>query len=94
MNALLVNLLTAAIVAAWLGAIAIFSIQNITPVSLQFFTFTSLQLPVGVLLSFSVGVGLLFGALLPLFWQPKRGNRRRLSEGQGNDLRDFDFDLP
>lgn len=60
------NLLTSLIVAAWIGAIAVLSIQNITPVSLRFITFESIQLPLGIVLAFSVGVGLVGGAITPV----------------------------
>lgn len=66
---ILVNLLTSLIVALWIGAIAILSIQNITPVSLKFLMFESIQLPVGLVLTGSVGVGLIVGAIAPLLWQ-------------------------
>ena len=77
------NLLTSLIIAFWLGAIAIFSIQNIEPISLKLFFFESIELPVGILLAFSVGVGILLGGLAPLLWQkpkPKRKKYRRVSE--------------
>ncbi|MGB7439691.1 MAG: LapA family protein [Coleofasciculaceae cyanobacterium] len=63
------NLLTSLIVALWIGAIAILSIQNITPVSLKFLMFESIQLPVSLVLTGSVGIGLVFGAIAPLLWQ-------------------------
>ena len=69
----LTNLLISLIIAAWVGAIAVFSIQNIQPISLQFLMFNSIELPLGVLLALSVGVGLVVGAGVPLFFR----NRRR-----------------
>jgi uncharacterized integral membrane protein len=71
------NLITSSLIAIWLGAIAIFSIQNIQAVSLKFFNFTSLNLPIGVLLAFSAGIGLLIGAIIPLFWQKAKNTSRR-----------------
>ncbi|EGJ30701.1 MULTISPECIES: LapA family protein [Moorena] len=62
-------LLTSLIVAIWIGAIAIFSIQNITEVSVKFLVFESIDLPIGVVLAVSVGIGLLGGAIAPLVWQ-------------------------
>jgi putative membrane protein len=59
----LANLLAALLIAHWIGTIAIFSIQNITEVSLKFLTFESISLPVGVLLSFCVGIGLVIGVI-------------------------------
>jgi lipopolysaccharide assembly protein A len=63
------NLLSGLLVAGWIGAIAIFSIQNIQGISLQFLNFASINVPIGVLLAFSVGIGMIIGAILPLFWQ-------------------------
>ncbi|AOX02714.1 DUF1049 domain-containing protein [Moorena producens PAL-8-15-08-1] len=62
-------LLTSVIVAIWISAIAIFSIQNITEVSVKFLVFESIDLPIGVVLAVSVGIGLLGGAIAPLVWQ-------------------------
>lgn len=67
------DLLISLIMAAWIGAIAIFSIQNIQPTSLEFLMFRTIELPLGVLLALSVGVGLVVGAILPgFFWRKKR----------------------
>ena len=74
------NLLISLIIAAWIGAIAVFSIQNIQPISLQFLAFNSIELPLGVLLALSVGVGLVVGAVFPVFFSR---SRRRMVE---NDL--------
>jgi len=63
------NFLTSLILAGWVIAIAILSIQNITPVSLKFLTFETIELPVGIVLAFSVGVGAIGGAIAPLLWQ-------------------------
>jgi uncharacterized integral membrane protein len=63
------NLLTSLILATWVSAIAIFSIQNITPVSLKFLTSETIQLPVGIVLAFSVAVGAIGGAIAPVLWQ-------------------------
>ncbi len=62
------NLLSILLISVWIGSIAIFSIQNIQLVSLQFLAWQSLQLPIGVLLAFCLVFGLIFSALLPLFW--------------------------
>ena len=71
------NLIIALLIAFWLGAIAIFSIQNITAVSLKFLFWQSIQLPVGVLLAFCVGLGLILGTLLPLLLPRSRNTRRQ-----------------
>lgn len=80
----LANLLTSIIVAVWVVAIAILSVQNATPVSLRFLNFQSIQLPIGLVLAFSAGVGLIAVALLlPLWVAPSQSN---------NDDDDFSFD--
>jgi uncharacterized integral membrane protein len=66
------NFLSSLIMAGWIGAIAVFSIQNIQQVSLKFLTFQSIKLPIGVLLAFCLGFGFLLGSLLPLLWQRSR----------------------
>ncbi|HYW21315.1 MAG TPA: LapA family protein, partial [Nodularia sp. (in: cyanobacteria)] len=52
------------VVAIWVVAIAIISVQNATPVSLKFLTFQTIQIPLGLVLAFSAGVGLIGMALL------------------------------
>lgn len=68
----LANLLNSLIVAGWIGAIAVFAIQNIQSVSLKFLIWQSIQVPIGVLLAFCLGVGYICGAFLPLFWQKQQ----------------------
>ncbi|HAX85000.1 MAG TPA: DUF1049 domain-containing protein [Cyanobacteria bacterium UBA11370] len=63
------NLVTSLIVASWIGAIAILSVQNYTLVSLKFLGFESIELPVGIVLAFSVGVGVIGGEIAPPLWQ-------------------------
>ena len=63
------NLLTSIIVAGWIGAIAILSIQNFTPVSIKFLSFETIQIPVGIVLAFSVAAGVIGGAIAPVLWQ-------------------------
>lgn len=58
------NLISSLIMAVWIGAIAIFSIQNIQPVSLQLFSLRSIHLPVGVMLAFCLGIGMILGSLI------------------------------
>ena len=74
------NLLTSLILAGWIGASAILSIQNITPVSLKFLNFETIQLPVGLVLAFSVGIGAIAGVIGPLLWQLAGGQRERYYE--------------
>ncbi|MCV3215416.1 lipopolysaccharide assembly protein LapA domain-containing protein [Plectonema radiosum NIES-515] len=72
------NLLISLVVAIWVVAIAIISVQNATPVSLKFFTFQSIQIPIGLILAFSAGVGIIGIALLQPLWDlsaPQRNAR-------------------
>jgi uncharacterized integral membrane protein len=65
----LANLLTSIVLAAWIAAIALLSIQNITPISLQFLALQTIQIPLGLVLAFSVGVGVMGGAIAPVVWR-------------------------
>ncbi|MEG4005687.1 LapA family protein [Microcoleus sp. Pol11C1] len=56
------------LVAILVSAIGIISVQNATPVSLNFIFFQSIQLPVGVVLAMSLSAGLIGGALLQPLW--------------------------
>ncbi|MCT7984881.1 LapA family protein [Laspinema sp. A4] len=60
----LIPILVSAIAAIWVVAIALLSVQNATPVSLQFLGFSSIQLPVGLVLAASTGLGMIGGALV------------------------------
>lgn len=85
----LANLLTSLVVAMWVVAIAVLSVQNATPVSLKFLTFQSIQLPVGLVLAFSVGLGIIGMALSQPLWS-LAGSREGNSQSE-NDLDDADF---
>ena len=65
---ILANFFILVIIAVWVVAIAIISVQNATPVSLQFLVFQSIQIPFGLMLAFSVSVGLLGTAVLQPLW--------------------------
>ncbi len=69
---IIVGLLMTGIVAVWVAAIAILSVQNATAVSLQFLTFQSIQLPVGVLLAFSVSGGMVAMAAVQMVLNVRR----------------------
>ena len=58
-----------------LVAIAIFSIQNIEAVSLEFLTLKSIDIPVGVLLAFASASGIFLGALIPALFARKKARR-------------------
>ncbi len=77
------NLLTSIILACWVVAIAILSVQNATPVSLKLLTFESVQLPVGLLLAFSAGLGIIGIALTQPLWSlasSRQGNSQSENE--------------
>lgn len=83
------QLAIAVILAVGLSGLALLSIQNVTPVSLNLLMFQSIQLPVGLLLTFCMAGGLVMGALFPLL----SGGKRRSPKISQQDLdRDFDFD--
>ena len=71
------NLISSLIMAGLIIAIAIFSIQNIQPVSLQLFSLRSIQLPVGVMLAFCLGVGIILGSLIPVSFSSRKRSRAR-----------------
>jgi uncharacterized integral membrane protein len=59
------KLLISLIISSWLILIAVFSIQNITPVSLSFLFFKSINIPVGVLLTMFGAMGIVLGSVIP-----------------------------
>ncbi len=83
------NLLTSLVLASWVMAIAILSVQNAAPVSLKFLTFESIQLPVGLVLAFSAVVGIIGMALVQPLWSLV-GSGQSNSESE-NDLDEEDF---
>ena len=58
------KLLISLIMAGWISAIALVSVQNATPVSLRFLAFQSVQLPMGLVLAFSAAIGMVGMAML------------------------------
>ncbi|MEH2312822.1 MAG: LapA family protein [Nostoc sp.] len=84
--------LTSLVVAVWVIAIAIISVQNATPVSLKFLTFQSIQIPMGLVLTFSAGIGLIGMALLqPLWGLASFGQRNSRLEDDAEFFVDEDF---
>ena len=71
------NFVSGLIMAGLIGAIAVFSIQNIQPVSLQFFSLRSIQLPVGVLLAFCLGIGIILGSFVSASFSNNKKRRVR-----------------
>jgi uncharacterized integral membrane protein len=57
------TLITACIVAVWIGAIALIAIQNATPVALRFLTFQTIEIPFGLIIAFSVIFGIIGSAI-------------------------------
>ena len=70
------RLLNSLIMATFIVAIAIFSIQNIQDVSVEFLIWESITVPVGVLLAFCSGVGMVLGWFISLLFSRSRKTRR------------------
>ena len=70
------RLLNSLIMATFILAIAIFSIQNIQDVSVEFLIWESITVPVGVLLAFCSGVGMVLGWFISLLFSRSRKTRR------------------
>lgn len=69
------TLITACIVAVWIGAIALIAIQNAAPIALKFLAFQTIELPFGLVLAFSVMLGILGTAVLqPLLGFPQNND--------------------
>ena len=60
------NLITALILAVWVTIIALFSVQNYRPISLNFLVFESVEIPLGVILALCGAVGMVLGAIVPI----------------------------
>jgi putative membrane protein len=75
----LTNGLSSIIIAAWAIAIAVFSVQNYTLISLNFLTFTSVPIPLGVLLAFCFAGGMVFGGIAPAFLRRGKAKKRARS---------------
>lgn len=60
----LTTFLAAFLLATWVSAIAILSVQNFTAVRLRFLTLQFVEIPVGVVLAFGVGLGMVGTAVV------------------------------
>ncbi|MBD2593402.1 LapA family protein [Nostoc spongiaeforme FACHB-130] len=85
------NLLISVVVAVWIVAIAIISVQNATPVSLKFLSFQSIQIPVGLVLAFSAAIGVIGVAVLQPLWGLAGSGDSRLEEDAEFFVDDEDF---
>jgi uncharacterized integral membrane protein len=79
----LANLLTSLVIAFWVIAIAIVSVQNAEPISVKFFSYQSIQIPFGLVLAFSAGVGIITTAIVQPLWSLAGSGR--------NDRRSDDY---
>lgn len=85
----LFTLFLSVVLATWILAIALISVQNATPISLRFLVFQSIQVPFGLMLAFWVVVGLItvsFGQLLG-----NVGESRNSADEEGDFFMDEDF---
>ncbi len=93
------------IVGFWINLIAVFSIQNITLVSLKFFWLESIKIPIGVLFAFALTLGFIIGAIIPLLFggnkyqkkTPKYNQNKRKNKQLNRDFDEekdplFDWD--
>lgn len=60
----MINFLASLMLATWVSAIALVSVQNATPVSLRFLVWRSVQIPIGLLIGFSASIGIVGAALV------------------------------
>jgi lipopolysaccharide assembly protein A len=70
------NIIVSGIIASWIAFFAVFSIQNIGNISLQFLMLRSINIPVGVVLAFVFGIGTVVGSILPIFLPKSKQNNR------------------
>lgn len=60
----LATLIASLIITVWIGAIALISVQNATPLSLRFLSFQLVEMPFGLILAFSAGAGVIGTAIV------------------------------
>ncbi|AFZ46008.1 hypothetical protein Cyast_0024 [Cyanobacterium stanieri PCC 7202] len=89
------NLVITLIISFWIIILPIFAIQNVAPISLQFFGLQSISIPLGILISLSVASGTVGGALLPVFFSPinKKKKLKNNTKKKGNKfVRDWELE--
>lgn len=64
----LASFLTSSVVAVWIVAISLLSMQNADPIRLKFLRYQTIQLPVGFVLAVSAGVGVVATSLMQPLW--------------------------
>lgn len=85
----LASLLTSSVVAVWIVAISLLSMQNADPIRLKFLRYQTIQLPVGFVLAVSAGVGVVATALIQPLWGMGDTSARSIED----DIEDeFSFD--
>jgi uncharacterized integral membrane protein len=65
----MIAVLIALLISAWMGAIALLSVQNATPVTLRFLWFQSVELPMGIVLAGAAIAGLMLMVLIQSLWR-------------------------
>jgi lipopolysaccharide assembly protein A len=88
------NLLSSLTIAAWAIAIAVFSVQNYTLISLKFLTFTSVPISLGVVLAFCFAGGMVLGAIAPILLRRSKAKKRPRSLPRDDRVDYLDEDDP
>ncbi|MBD2460399.1 LapA family protein [Oscillatoria sp. FACHB-1407] len=70
------NFIVSIIIAFWIMAIALISVQNAAPVTLRFLTFQSVQMPLGIVVAFGAAIGTVGMALILPSLKPSRSAAR------------------
>lgn len=78
----LASLLTSLILAAWVAAIALVSVQNASPVALRFLSFQLVEMPFGLVLAFGTALGIVGTAIA----QPLLGFSSVQSQDEDEDF--------
>jgi len=86
---ILFTLFLSVVLATWILAIALISVQNATPISLRFLVFQSIQVPFGLMLAFWVAVGLITVSVGQLL--ANMGGSENSADEEGDFFVDKDF---